>query len=131
MKLRGHHLICLHFFKGEGYSSDFVANLQGLIDRAEEGEEIEVIDSADDVCRRCPHLRQTICCYQQDYEAQIREMDSAAFELLRIGINAKTEWGTIRAMLPRILEDWSQRYCFDCNWKLTCRRSLPWTQLNS
>lgn len=29
--LRGHHLICLHFFKGEGYDAAFVENLARVI----------------------------------------------------------------------------------------------------
>ena len=31
-QLRGHHLICLQFYRGEGYSGGFVSNLQRVRD---------------------------------------------------------------------------------------------------
>ena len=30
LRLRAHHLICLQFFKGEGYSLEFIENLEIL-----------------------------------------------------------------------------------------------------
>ena len=57
MKLRGHHLVCLHFFTGEGYTKEFIDNLNRILKKAEAGEEIEVINSADDVCIKCPYFK--------------------------------------------------------------------------
>jgi len=52
-KLRGHHLICLNFFKGEGYSEDFISNIHSVI-----GEDnIEIVQGPDDVCAWCPYLK--------------------------------------------------------------------------
>jgi hypothetical protein len=130
MRLRGHHLICLHFFRGEGYSSDFVANLYELLDRAKSGEEIEVVDSADDVCRQCPHLKEEICCYREHFEAAIKEMDSAAFELLATAANRKIEWLMIGESLPAIFKDWSNRFCQDCDWNAACQQNRLWENLN-
>ncbi|HDL01563.1 MAG TPA: DUF1284 domain-containing protein, partial [candidate division Zixibacteria bacterium] len=28
VRLRAHHLICLHFYRGEGYSEGFIENLE-------------------------------------------------------------------------------------------------------
>ncbi len=33
--LRGHHLICLHFFPGYGYDASFVESLRNVLKRAE------------------------------------------------------------------------------------------------
>ena len=30
-KLRGHHLICLHFYEGEGYDEPFIKSLEKVI----------------------------------------------------------------------------------------------------
>ena len=129
MKLRGHHLVCLHFFRGEGYSADFVAGLYDLLDKAEKGEEIEVVDSADDVCTRCPHLRGTVCHYEPDFEAEINEMDRAAFDLLKTSPGSKIKWNTIAVALPQIFTEWSRRYCGDCDWREACRQSPLWSEI--
>ncbi len=63
IKLRGHHLVCLHFFKGEGYNPEYIENLREILRRAEAGEEIEVSSGVDDVCRMCPNLKGEICFY--------------------------------------------------------------------
>ena len=58
IKLRGHHLVCLHFFKGEGYNLEYVENLAYILKRAEAGDGIEVAAGADDVCNTCPSLKE-------------------------------------------------------------------------
>ncbi len=65
MKLRGHHLICLHFYRGEGYSEDYVEHLWKMVKKAEEGEIIEVIAGADDICKACPYLQGDICAHKE------------------------------------------------------------------
>uniref|UniRef100_A0A7C4WD24 DUF1284 domain-containing protein n=1 Tax=Geoglobus ahangari TaxID=113653 RepID=A0A7C4WD24_9EURY len=62
MKLRGHHLICLNFFKGEGYSKEFVENIERILKERE----IEVVIGADDVCSKCPHLKSGSCNYKEN-----------------------------------------------------------------
>lgn len=57
VKLRGHHLICLHFFKGEGYSKAFVENLREVVKRAE-NRTLEIVTGGDDVCAACPELQE-------------------------------------------------------------------------
>lgn len=129
MRLRGHHLICLHFFRGEGYSPDFVTNLFDLLKKAEKGEEIEVSDSADEVCIRCPHLENGICHYQEGFEKVIKEMDLKAFKLLKIEKGTMVKWREIRGILPQIFRDWTDHYCFDCDWESTCQNSPLWREL--
>lgn len=76
IRLRGHHLICLHFYRGEGYSREFVENLEDVLRGAEEGEEIEVVEDADDICRACPTLRGGKCVAAPEADTEIREMDA-------------------------------------------------------
>ncbi|GAB6182991.1 hypothetical protein JCM13991_07320 [Thermodesulfovibrio hydrogeniphilus] len=67
IRLRGHHLICLHFFSGESYETDFIANLMDVLKRCE-GEEIEVVEVADDICLKCSYLQNSQCFYTKDAE---------------------------------------------------------------
>jgi hypothetical protein len=122
IKLRGHHLICLHFFRGEGYNPEFVANLREVIKRAEAGEEIEVYSGADDVCKMCPYLKEGICFYDKDTEAEIREMDRRAIRLLRLKTRRRVKWLDIREKIPQIFREWSREYCEDCSWRKVCEK---------
>ena len=45
VRLRGHHFVCLQFFRGEGYSEEFVTQLAVLLDRAA-NEPAEAVDDA-------------------------------------------------------------------------------------
>jgi hypothetical protein len=51
VRLRGHHLLCLLTYRGEGYSPAFVANLDRITARLAAGEEALLVDGPDDVCR--------------------------------------------------------------------------------
>ena len=60
MKLRGHHLICLQFFKGKGYSKIFVENTKRIVDFWENNS-AEIVKGADDVCNFCPFIKNGRC----------------------------------------------------------------------
>jgi len=124
IRLRGHHLICLHFFSGEGYDSEFVENLRKVLKRAEAGEEIEVSSGADDVCRKCPHLRGERCLYDKNAEDEIREMDWSALKLLGLENRRKVKWVEIREKIPGILQGWSKDYCRECDWRTVCEQVI-------
>lgn len=67
-------MICLHFYRGEGYSREFVENLEDVVRRATEGEEIEVVEGADDICRACPTFQGEKCVAKPRVDAEIREV---------------------------------------------------------
>ena len=122
IKLRGHHLICLHFFRGEGYNPEFVANLREVIKRAEAGEEIEIYSGADDVCKMCPYLKRGMCFYDKDTEAEISEMDKVALRLLRLKTHRRVKWLDIREKIPQIFREWAREYCKNCKWRKVCEK---------
>jgi hypothetical protein len=120
MRLRAHHLICLHFFRGEGYTQAYVENLRGILSRAE-SEEIEVVMGADEVCQPCPHLREGICTKGEE---QITELDLIAMNLLGVKPGDKVLWKDIE--LSGIMERWKKYACFDCEYKEICSRDERW-----
>jgi len=120
IKLRGHHLICLQFFTGEGYSAGYVSNLRDVLKRAETGEEIEVCSGTDDICTPCPHREGDSCIYSRDAETEIKEMDRKAIELLELEVPMKVTWLAIKKKIPEVLYEWSLSYCKKCNWRPVC-----------
>jgi uncharacterized protein len=122
IKLRGHHLICLHFFHGEGYSPEFITNLRELIRGAIEGDEITVQSGADDVCEICPYLRNEICSFGKGADAEIKEMDRTALALLQIETGSRVQWSDLKKKIPGIFSLWSQTYCGMCDWRNACEQ---------
>ncbi len=127
-RLRGHHLICLHFFSGEGYSKVFVENLNDIIKRAEDGD-VEVSSESDDVCIKCPYMKNYRCEYDEDAEIEIREMDRMALKLLNIKENTKIKWKDIKEKIPEIFSAWYENYCYDCDWNQACEKNRLYRDL--
>jgi len=122
LKLRGHHLICLHFFSGEGYDAIFIENLKNILKRAAI-KEIEVCSGADDVCIKCPYLKDYKCQYDEDADEEINEMDALALSLLEIEPQTKIKWQEIKGKIPEIFPEWSKNYCDGCDWEVVCEKS--------
>lgn len=122
--LRGHHLICLNFFNGEGYNRAFIENLKEILLRARK-EAIEVVEGADDVCGKCPFLIDGIC---KD-EEEIREMDKVALDLLKRKFGDILYWSELDNMLPEIFSLWYRQYCIPCGYLEICSETFLFNSL--
>jgi len=129
VKLRAHHLICLHFFHGEGYNPEFITNLRELIRRATAGDEITVQFGPDDVCEMCSYLRSGKCSYGKGADAEIREMDRTALALLQIETGSRVQWSDMKKKIPEIFGLWSQPYCRMCDWRKACEKDAYFRML--
>jgi hypothetical protein len=127
-KLRGHHLICLHFFSGEGYSEEFIENLGETLRQAERSG-IEVADGADDVCRRCPYLNDEKCSYGENSHEEIKGMDGFALKLLNESPGNKTGWADLREKVTDIFPLWHERHCLRCGWRRACEGNSMYREL--
>ncbi len=127
-KLRGHHLICFHFFSGKGYNREFVENLRNTLEKiAEFG--VEVSHGADDVCSRCPHLKGGICSYSDHSHDEIMEMDKFALRLLKETSGSKAKWHVIKQRIPEIFPLWLGKYCKKCLWEDVCEEDFLYRKL--
>lgn len=126
--LRGHHLICLHFFHGEGYNESFVRNLKEILRKIEQ-EEIKITNGADDVCKSCPYLKNNRCEYDEGADEEVREMDERALELLDIKAGERIKWDEIKKELPQIFSLWYANYCYDCDWNRVCEKNRFYQKL--
>jgi len=115
-KLRGHHLICLHFFKGEGYSADFIENIYTVL----QNPSMHVVSGADDICAKCPHLKNGNCASREYSDEDIRAQDREALRLLGLEPGIVVEWENIAAMLPSILDEWGSLFCGECGYRKVC-----------
>jgi len=122
LSLRGHHLVCLHFFTGEGYDDTFIRNLRNIMTRADD-ENVTITSGADDVCTSCLHLREGRCDYTEDADVDIREMDKKALDLLNLSDTGRARWEELRNLVRTIFPDWYYLYCSECDWRETCEKS--------
>lgn len=127
-KLRGHHLICLHFFNGKGYNREFIENLRNTLKTAAESG-VEISFGGDDVCRRCPYLKDEKCLYAENSDDEIMEMDEFALKLLNGAPGAKTKWQVIKQRIPEIFPLWLERYCKKCCWREACEEDSLYRRL--
>ena len=122
MTLRGHHLVCLFFFNGEGYTQEYTDNLRAAVKRAEGGG-VEVVSGADIICIKCPHLRENRCCYESNAEEAIEGMDRKALDLLEVASGQSISWSELKAKLTAIFPEWYKSFCSDCDWLRVCRKN--------
>jgi hypothetical protein len=124
VRLRGHHLICLQFYRGEGYSAEFVENLDHVLERAV-AEPVLVIEGADNVCAACPDLGPDSCCASESAggEEEIARLDELARGVLDI---ATGEMISLAEARERLESDavgvgvWRAGACDGCGWESIC-----------
>jgi hypothetical protein len=114
--LRGHHLICLNFFRGEGYSEEFIENLYAVIKK----EKIEIVTGADEVCRKCPYLKEGKCRNSDYTDEKIHIQDQEALRLLGFESGMIVDWKMIASKLPTIIEEWKDEFCLACRYRKVC-----------
>jgi uncharacterized protein len=118
LTLRGHHLICLVAFSGQGYSAAFARNfkkLQGVY-LSKSRHRVKVITAADQACQKCPHLVGNQCVSPTDGpNKKIVALDKKALKLLGIkpGIY-KT--GNIHSRLRQLKKGSIEAFCKKCSW---------------
>jgi len=115
-KLRGHHLICLNFFRGEGYSEDFIKNIHEVLKK----EKMEVVAGPDDVCAKCPYLKNKKCASNEYSDEMILAQDKEALRSLGFKNGEMVDWKMIADRLPGILDEWKARFCTRCGYKKVC-----------
>jgi hypothetical protein len=117
ISLRGHHWICLRYFRGEGYSREFVENLTALIERLAT-EPAVVTEGPDSVCSVCPHLSDGVCVGNSG-ESEIRRMDALALELLGYRPGERRDF-TDQPDDSGMLARWRAEACVGCVWEQAC-----------
>ena len=115
-KLRGHHLICLNFFRGEGYSEEFIKNIYSVIGK----QKVEIVNGADEVCAVCPYLKDDKCSSNEYTDEKILFQDREALRLLEFKSGMIVDWKTISLKIPDIVEEWKALFCLDCGYRKVC-----------
>jgi uncharacterized protein len=102
IRLRGHTLLCLQGFRGEGYSQEFTDNL-AAVHRSLNGnpnQPVELVEEPDRVCGACPHRAPVGCTLNgSGSEAGMQAQDRNVLKRLGLSSGSMVRW---RDVLDRI-----------------------------
>ncbi|WP_339060294.1 DUF1284 domain-containing protein [Tepidibacillus marianensis] len=123
--LRGHHLLCIHGFRGMGYSESFVEEMKKIVtvfrdDLTNPSLEVKIANSLDNVCQGCPNNGKTRCLADdksENADHHVSQMDQRVMRKLEIQpgrIYTKQEL-LIKTQEKVAPEDLDQ-LCEGCSW---------------
>ncbi len=121
LHLRPHHLLCLRFFEGKGYSEDFVTRMYEVTEQLCDDPVIVLTDGCDDICVACPHREGGVCRFAQ----KVGLYDSRVLHCLRLKPGDRLRWQELcdqvdeRILTPRKLD----AICRGCQWISVCRNN--------
>lgn len=117
--IRPHHMLCLQFFEGKGYSEGFVKNMMGVKQKLEQKNPlIKIVEGADDICAGCPNNIGGKC---KD-EDSIKLHDERVYEQVMKQIGNCASWDDITdAVRTNIIEPGKvKQVCVQCRWSSIC-----------
>ena len=117
--IRGHTLLCLQGFRGEGYSPDFVDNMAAIHSRlhSEPQTPVQVTDTQDQFCRACPNLKGGCTLRGPDFEQHIVSQDRQVLKLLGLNAGQEVTWAEVLTRIgSRMQGEMLDGICGDCQW---------------
>ena len=120
IRLRGHTLLCLQGFRGEGYSPTFTGNLAEIHRKLNDNPDhpVELAEEPDAVCGACPHRAPAGCTLNgEGSEAGMQAQDRHVLARLGLAAGRTVRW---RDVLDRIRGSIAGRdlpdICGTCRW---------------
>ena len=127
VRVRGHHLLCLLAYTGEGYSPEFQKQFVRMVDAYKDPETLlEVVDSPDDACTACPHLAAAGCRSEMDGpEQEVARLDRQVLDALGLTPGNYLA-GEVHRRLRSLGMDDLKALCSACSWfeRLDCQRLI-------
>lgn len=117
-KLRAHHGMCLAFFQGKGYSSDFTRHMAQVQQQLCANPSVCIVDELDAICDACPNHAGGMCDAQEKVAVYDRQV------LHRCGLKSGTVMPFAdfqKLVYDRILVSGKrEEICGDCQWTQLC-----------
>lgn len=118
--LRGHHLLCVHGFRGMGYSSEFVEKMSGIVEQIRDEQAdfpITVVAALDDTCSVCPNKGKTSCEAGPGSNEHVMTMDQKVIHQLELIDGASYNKSfLVRLTAEKVKPDDLDYICKGCSW---------------
>lgn len=123
-KLRPHHGLCIRFFEGKGYSSDFTRNMAEIIVMLNrEDPVIQLHTDTDIICRSCPGNISERC----ESFTKVQNYDNAVLNFCGLKNGQQIQWSEFSHAVQTkiIMKSKRESICGDCQWNEICAKKLP------
>lgn len=125
LKLRPHHLLCTQGYSGKGYDSDFVTNMDKVVNelRNVPGTKIQLVFDTDDLCIDCPNkLGENLCKTQE----KVAHFDGATVRYFGLEEKEYVYQDIIDEIDHKITEEMLADICGNCEWYpiSSCRKNI-------
>ncbi|WP_294351158.1 DUF1284 domain-containing protein [uncultured Clostridium sp.] len=117
LKLRPHHINCIYFYRGLGYSNEFVKNMDKIVNELKSNDDIRIkfVKSCDDVCECCPNKLQSEKCNTAD---KVKEMDLRTIHRYNLNVDNIYNFSYIKnEIYKKMLANNFNYICAECEWK--------------
>lgn len=118
--LRGHHLLCVHGFRGMGYSPEFVKKMESIVKDIRDPEQdfyIKVVAAFDDACMSCPHRGLEICEASEGSNEHVLSMDGKIIR--HLGLEPGESYlksQLVKLTSEKVEPDDLDYLCKNCSW---------------
>lgn len=118
--LRGHHLLCVHGFRGIGYSPEFIIKMEKIVkdirDTSKDSD-IKVVAAFDDVCTACPNKGETECQAGEGSNEHVLSMDEKVIRHLGLEAGKSYKKSALLALTAATVSPHDLDYlCASCSW---------------
>jgi uncharacterized protein len=118
--LRGHHLLCVHGFRGMGYSPEFVKKMESIVKVIRDPEQdfhIKVVAAFDDACMSCPHRGLEICEASEGSNEHVLTMDGKIIRHLGlVPGESYLKSQLVKLTAEKVEPDDLDYLCKNCSW---------------
>lgn len=119
--IRPHHLLCLQFFEGKGYSDDFVEHMTKIHKMLlNENPKISLVKGVDDICKNCPNNVGGKC----NKEESVSGNDKRTYEAIKDDVNGDETWEELTEIVYKniINKGRLKQVCETCRWSDICMK---------
>jgi len=114
--LRPHHINCIFFYKGLGYSKAFIKGMDNILSllKKEPNTRIKLIINCDDLCTSCPNRNSHNLCITKE------KVDNLDYNTLQIYKLKENHEYTFDEIINTIYKGFNinkfKKICSSCNW---------------
>ena len=115
MKLRPHHLMCIHSYVGKGYDEDFVKVMDKITYELRNNKEylINIVFSTDDICVACPNMLDINLCKTNE---KVNNIDSKVIKYFNLEEKEYIYKDIVNYIKNNITLEIMDDICKECEW---------------